>query len=228
MKSSQLFDEWTTYERVVANDYMHHREYFDALVAHLTDRFDTPIVMADLGCGDARPILPVLEAFAIQHYTGIDQSTGALDRARNLLESAGVPFLLYAGSMQEGIKNLGEPCDLIIASYSVHHLGELEKADLLHECRRMLVPGGTFAIIDVFMLADETRASYLRRWEDHARRNFTGLSANELDELLDHVKENDFPETISTYQRLAGAAGFEDVKTVKQGPEQLNRLIFIS
>lgn len=224
----QLFDEWTTYERVVTNDYMHHRQYFDALISFLSARVVGPLEIIDLGCGDGKPVIPVLEAFAIKHYTGIDQSNEALDRARAMLNASGISFELHACAMQEGVRKLSGASDLIIASYSVHHLGEPEKKVLLGECRRLLAPGGFLAIIDVFLRPGESRSAYLGRWEGNARLNFAGLSRNELDELIAHVRENDIPETFATYEQLARSAGFEHIQVLKQGPEQLNQLIVIS
>ena len=224
----QLFDEWTTYERVVTNDYMHHQYFFEALISFLAGRVVEPLGMIDLGCGDAKPAQSVLDAFPVKHYIGIDQSNEALDRARAMLESRGVSFELHACAMQEGVRNLSGSSELIIASYSVHHLSEPEKAALLRECRRLLAPGGLLAIIDVFLLPGESRSAYLGRWEANARLNFTGLSGSELDELIEHVRENDIPETFATYEKLAKSAGFERIVAVKQGPEQLNQLIVIS
>jgi hypothetical protein len=44
MSTPDLFDSWNTYEKVVANDYMHHRDFFVALVQEVkagASRFTT-------------------------------------------------------------------------------------------------------------------------------------------------------------------------------------------
>lgn len=225
MTSHNLFAEWTTYEKVVAHDYMHHRDYFAALIDYLQTEQRGPHSMLDLGCGDAGPITPLLDAFPITKYVGIDESTEALDRARGLLAVRDIEFELVAESMETGIGELDPGIDLIIASFSMHHLSLDAKQQLLTAARSLLNAGGTFVIIDVFREPDESRAEYLDRWEAEARVSFKVLSDEETRELVDHVRSSDFPETLLTYTEMAYGAGFEQVIPLLQGPARLNRLI---
>ena len=83
--TDQLFEEWRAYQKLLENDYMDHRAFFGRLLEEIEARFDRPLALLDLGCGDAQPILPMLESLDVCRYTGIDESATALSRARELL-----------------------------------------------------------------------------------------------------------------------------------------------
>lgn len=116
--SSELFDEWTTYKKVVASDYMHHQDFFAALAQEIGTCLQAPLSIVDLGCGDC----------------------------------------------------------VSVVSF----------------------------------------------------QNYTVLEPQEMEELLDHVCANDFPETLASYRKLGNAAGFVQVSPVAQDAERLNRLLILS
>jgi len=228
MATSDLFDEWTTYEKVVNNDYMHHRHFLAALEIEVEVRLRTSPAIIDLGCGDCASIVQLLSRLDVEGYTGIDQSENALARANSNLVATGVPFTLHGGTMLDELRDLEGSFDLAIACYSLHHLETTAKQEVLTECRRLLEPGGLLAIIDVFREEGEARRDYLQRWEMNARQRFVALEPEEIDELLDHVWECDFPETVAAYRKLGSASGFEQVRPLVNDAERLNRLIILS
>ncbi len=227
MKTSELFDEWTTYEKVVTNDYMHHRDFFAALADELSIRLHAPLSVVDLGCGDCAPIITLLNSFEVNRYVGIDQSVSALARAQANLATTGVPFTLHCGTMLEELCKLEGDFNLAVFSYSLHHLDWSEKQDVLRECRHLLKPGGLLAVIDVFLEEGESRQAYFERWEDNAQRSFTALVPEEMEQLLAHVRSRDFPEAVAAYRRLGEAAGFEQLRSLTQDAERLNRLVVL-
>lgn len=228
MSAHEIFTEWNTYAKVVANDYMHHREFVAALAAYVRRELEPPLAVIDLGCGDTRPVLPLLREFDVSCYTGIDQSAAAIDRAGQMLAGLGVPFTLHCATLPAALENLDGPFDLAIASYSLHHLEESQKRRAVSECRRLLRPGGALAVVDVFREGGESRGAYIDRWQLHARATFQALAPIEMDALLDHVATADHPETVAAYRRLAEAAGFKEVTPLMQDRERLNRLVVIS
>jgi ubiquinone/menaquinone biosynthesis C-methylase UbiE len=225
MSALQLFDEWSTYEKVVANDYMHHRNFFAVLLAQVASRFDRALSVIDIGCGDAQPVLTLLERLPVERYVGIDQSVAALDRARQALTETGISYDLRNGSMLKELRMLNGEFDLAIGSYSLHHLDREQKYSVLSECRRLLQANGLLAIIDVFLEEGESRSTYIERWQNNARLEFTALAPQELQALLEHMRSSDMPETVSEYRRIGGKAGFETVRPISQDPERLNRLV---
>ena len=225
---SKLFNEWTTYEKVVANDYMHHRDFLTALKLEVDRQLQAPLSIVDLGCGDCAPVMTLVKSFGTERYFGIDQSERALRGARTNLEAAGVSSALHCGTMLEEMSKLGGGFNLAVAIFSLHHLELPEKQAVLRECRRLIEPGGLLAIIDVFLKKDESRQTYLQRWESNARSKFAALEPDEMEELVAHVLACDRPETYSTYRKLGEVAGFEQTTQVAQDEEQLNRLIILT
>ena len=228
MIAEQFFDEWSTYEKVVANDYMHHKDFFAALANHIATDFDRPLSVIDLGCGDARPAALLLQRFIIEKYVGIDQSIAAIDRARQLLSSLAIPFELHSASMLDSLQRLDGQFDLVLASFSLHHLDPDEKQAALKQCRRLLKPGALLAIVDVFLEKGESRENYISRWETNARSAFGALTPDEADEIVEHMRICDMPESVASYRRFAETAGFSSTKSVRQDTERLNRLVVIS
>jgi len=225
MSTSQIFDDWSTYEKVVAGDYMHHCDFFDVLMDEIAARLSRPLAIIDIGCGDARPILPLLERFEIKRYVGIDQSQVALDRAHKALIRLSISYELQSGSMLGGLRNMAAEFDLAIASYSLHHLESCDKQATITECRRLLRPDALLAVIDVFLEEGESRPAYFERWQKNARETFASLKQGELEALLEHVHDCDIPETVSSYREFGIAAGFATVEPIREDRERLNKLV---
>ena len=228
MDALQIFDEWGTYEKVVAGDYMHHREFFEALMDEVDEMLVEPLTIIDIGCGDVRPVLGLLERFQVKHYVGIDQSKAALELARKSLSRLNISYDLQYGSMLDELSAMNGYFDLAIAAYSLHHLDRLDKQAALLECRRLLRPDNILAVIDVFMDECETRPTYFGRWKDNAVKTFTTLTSDELQELIDHVHRCDFPETVSAYHEIGCAAGFSSVTSIREDRERLNKLVVLN
>ena len=73
----QFFDQWHVYKRVVALNYLHHREAYAAL-AEALDRFDRPFSFLDLGAGDAAWTSRILQGRPLVRYEAVDLSPVAL------------------------------------------------------------------------------------------------------------------------------------------------------
>ncbi len=225
MTATDIFDAWTTYEKVVRGDYMHHRMFFDALANEAGRCLEEPLTILDLGCGDARPILPLFERFDIERYVGIDESDTALRTASHALGAANVAYELRNGSIPDVLEDVHDEFDLVVCSYALHHLATGAKGTVILECRRLLRRGGMLAIIDIFLEPGETRDAYRTRWEANARTTFSGLSAGELDELIDHVRGSDIPESVVDYAVMANLAGFDECRVRLEDAERLNKLV---
>src|ERR1019366_5925891 len=67
---ASFFDTWDIYQKVVAGNYMFHREIGAELKRVLRAQFDgRPISILDLGCGDAAALVPLLEGLPLQAWT---------------------------------------------------------------------------------------------------------------------------------------------------------------
>ena len=54
--ADQLFQEWQVYQKLVTHDYMHHAALFGRLAQEISSRFERPVSILDLGCGDLTPV----------------------------------------------------------------------------------------------------------------------------------------------------------------------------
>jgi len=78
----RFFHVWDTYARVVAENYMYHRELGVAVQAALQARFARrPFTILDLGCGDAATFAPLLGDLPVGSYRGAALSAAAPARA---------------------------------------------------------------------------------------------------------------------------------------------------
>jgi SAM-dependent methyltransferase len=221
-----LFDEWRAYQKLLEHDYMYHVAFFNHLKTEIQRCFHEPVAILDLGCGDVSPIRPILEELDVSLYCGVDQSETALSKAEANLASLDIPSRVYPGDLLDTLRTLTGRFDVIVASFSLHHLQSTEaKKRVLEECHRVLNPAGMVAIIDVFHAEDETREEYLRRWVEFAKKSYKALDQVEMTSLVDHVQSNDFPETLSTYQTIGRAVGFGKFEILMQDREKLNHLV---
>jgi SAM-dependent methyltransferase len=219
-----LFEEWQAYRKVVEYNYMGHVQFFQHVEEEVQRRFSRPVAILDLGCGDASPVRNVLERLDVQRYCGVDDSTAALARAEINFASLEIPYRFCSGDLLEMLQNLPERYDVIIASYSFHHMvGRETKELVLRECRRALNPDGLLLVIDVFLREGESREAYLRRWESNARAKFSELDDKEMATLVSHIWDCDFPESFSTYESIGARAGYERIVSLAE--DKLNRLV---
>ena len=221
-----LFAEWRTYQKLVENDYMYHEQFFECLLADIKNRFHEPVAILDLGCGDATPVQSLLRNIPVEHYCGLDQSETALDYADAQLSLAGISYRLLEGDILETADRISGLFDLIIASFSLHHLQDpASKQVVLEAGRQLLKPGGIFAVIDVFLDDNESRDDYLDRFEGQARKYYRALNDTEMTTLMTHVRNCDYPETVATYQALGVQAGFSQACQLLRDEASLHQLI---
>jgi ubiquinone/menaquinone biosynthesis C-methylase UbiE len=224
-----LFEEWRVYEKLLIHDYMDHRVCFDRLAREITTRFDRPVTILDLGCGDLTPIRTLLAKVPVAHYVGIDESEVALSIARARLEEDAVPGQLVQNDMRDALATLDHSFDIIIASFSLHHLANPdEKQAVFAACVPLLSSDGFLAIIDVFSESLEPRDHYIERWIRHADQCYSALAPEEKQLLFDHVRARDFPVSLAHCRMLGEAAGLQNFAVLHEDAPCLNRMVTLS
>jgi SAM-dependent methyltransferase len=207
--SPNIFDQWDTYHKVVAANFMFHREIAEALRRALAARFSgrRPAFL-DLGCGDATALAPVLRDQAPSRYKGVDLSETALALAARELADLPCPVTLTHGDILEALGE-DDSHDVIHSSFVLHHLPTERKGEFFRRAARRLAPDGLLLLVDTTREEDETLDAYLQRYCGWLRRDWTGFSAQEFDAICDHIVNNDMPEPYSTLVAQAGAAGLK-------------------
>lgn len=202
---------WQVYQEIIQHNYMFHRE-ISASARTAFEKFSQgkTLNMLDIGCGDSSMALPLLATDKIKCYKGCDLSQPALTIATKQLSTLDISFELQCDNMLHFMSEQAEAStDLLLASYSIHHLDTKEKQQLIFEAARVLSPGGHFLLIDIFREAHEDHADYIENYVDRLRNTWTNLSSTSQDLVIDHATQYDFPECPAFYTNLFEKNGFD-------------------
>lgn len=207
------FNQWHVYRSIVDANWMAHREILTAIRTWVMQRYPGPFTLVDLGCGDAGCIRGTFDETGLWAYTGVDASQTALAKARDELVGARFAVRLLEADMLAYLREHPEPaarsCDVILASYAVHHLPAPEKREFFRLAHAKLAPRGSLLFADVFRRDGETREQYFECYVGMMRTAWTGMSPEHLAGTIDHVRQRDFPETGEAICDMAREAGFE-------------------
>ena len=202
-----FFRAWDTYAKVVAANYMFHRELGQGVRDALRRRFEgRSFSLLDLGCGDASAMAPLLEVLSLKSYRGVDLSKPALALAAKNLARLGCPVELVEADFMSALRN-SAPQDAIHSSFAQHHLSTEGKAEFFALAAKRLDPDGLLILVDVTREENESHDDYMRNYTDWLRETMTSLASQEHDQICDHLTQNDFPETASTLRAQAERAG---------------------
>ncbi|SFK66564.1 class I SAM-dependent methyltransferase [Methylocapsa palsarum] len=211
-QSSDFFDSWRTYRKVVDANYMYHAQFRSQIEALLLSEFsDHPFSLLDLGCGDAAILAPVLAAAAVSYYEGVDLSETALELAAQNLKILSCPVLLKHRDLLAALNDGDRQFDVIQSSFAVHHLTTDLKREFFAAAANRLSDRGILLLTDVVREEDESLPVYYQRYCDWLRRDWSELSTQECDAVCDHLTHYDHPETRSRLEEQARSAGFTDV-----------------
>lgn len=206
----QFAKRWATYQKLVDNNALSHRE----VAAHLHRSLapvEAPFAFLDIACGDAGNMIEIMSGTAIASYRGIDLSAPALELAARHLAAAPFAIALDHGDFVEALEGGGEAADIAWCGLSFHHLATSEKRKVMKALRRTT---RKFALIYEPTLRDgEDRDGYMRRFAEVMHPAWQGfLTPDEWDEIYTHVSTCDLPETSETWREMGLAAGFSSAK----------------
>ena len=194
----ELFDEWSLYSRILANDYMRHAAV-SAVVQNALAGRPQPVRVLDLGCGDGWMGRACFKGSRVSFYLGIDTSADALDRLERRAEIGLAHGEARVQLRCEDIRTamIGLPdheFDVVLASYCLHHFSQQEKQNILREIRRVLDPGGVFLWIDVVRYPGQSLEQHHSAFEFDIREQWKALNPKEIEETVGHIRTSDFPE----------------------------------
>lgn len=212
------FSHWDSYKSAVDADYMHHNEMISTVHSLLASRGAVGDLL-DLGCGDAAPIPSLVAGLPVTSYTGMDVTPEALQLARPNVASLGVPVRLLEADFAQEFPRMDGQFDTILVSLAMHHLTHDDKPAFFAAARERLRSGGFLVVYEPSCRPGETRESYIARQAPFFSSHFTRMTTAAIDDLNDHVREADFPESPGTYAGMAIDAGFGDARLVYVDPQ---------
>jgi cyclopropane fatty-acyl-phospholipid synthase-like methyltransferase len=172
-----FFRAWDTYSKVVAANYMFHRELGQGVSDALRQRFGgRPFSLLDLGCGDAASLAPLLEGLSLTSYKGVDLSQPALALAARNLARLDCPVTLVEADFMSALA-AAEPRDAIYSSFAQHHLTMQGKASFFQLAAKRLNTEGLLILVDVIREEGESREAYMRNYCVWLRETMTGLES---------------------------------------------------
>jgi ubiquinone/menaquinone biosynthesis C-methylase UbiE len=210
----EVFEQWSMYDAVVQADYMAHAE-LSATLSKWARQQTEPLRIIDLGCGNAWLATHAFRDANIAQYRGVDVSESAVERAREHVSIWQGRASVVAGNLAEFLASQPNgSANVVLASYSLHHFSTEAKLDLLSNIHRALTPAGTFIWIDAVRNNNESRAEYIGRLTHEMEHDWTALTTDQRDKACAHVRESDFPETISWMLEHTRQAGFSNAGTL--------------
>ncbi|HYK46334.1 MAG TPA: class I SAM-dependent methyltransferase [Parafilimonas sp.] len=186
-------NNWNIYEKIRHANYMHHAEFATQTADALKSFNGKHLHILDIGCGDAKALLPVLEQVTVASYTGYDLSPNTLQLAEGHLTGRNFGYSLQQGDMMQLLQSDEKKYDLIYSAFAIHHLHDKEKRKLLQLCFAHLTPGGKMVYMDIFRAQQMSREQYIERYLSMIRNDWQVLSENEKQLLCEHISEYDFP-----------------------------------
>lgn len=156
--------------------------------------------------------VPRLRLTRLAAYLGVDLSAGALESLREAPPAgrdASASIEICQADLR--VASAGLPSrqfDVVLANYSLHHLSPEDKRNTLAHIRRALLPDGVFIWSDIYRRPGQSRVGYLESLERRIRGEWRLLSPAELDQVVSHIFDADFPEEEEWMVEAAAAAGF--------------------
>lgn len=205
-----FFKQWNVYQKVIEMNYMMHREMFDFLLETFKNKSDQPVSILDVGCGDAAIIARALKGMQVEAYYGIDLSSQALACAADNLEHIECEKKLIEADFAEAVKQIDRTFDFVIAGFSLHHLQENEKDIFFQSAAKRLGEDSCIIVYDLIRNDDESREAYIDRLCRTYRKEWTSMTEREMEDIFNHITNNDYPEQVAYFESIAGKYHFPE------------------
>ncbi len=207
--STEIFiSNWKIYRKIIENDNMSHRDGYGKLRDILINEMRRPFSFLDLACGDAYYSSKVLQQTKAEKYIGIDVSEQALTLAKKEFAGSDIETRFERADFINFDRIIKPPADVIWVGFSVHHLDTPDKLRFMKKVKKALSNGGVFIIYEPILLEGENLRLYFERFKQTFYEHWRGLSKEESESLLEHVRESEKPETTENWINLGKDAGF--------------------
>ena len=207
MKIGEIFDDL---QQEYTAKMLRWVPYYDKLIQQfltsLPEDF-SPQVIIDLGSGNGNVIATIISKFPDASYVLVDASEQMLQEAHERFRDHNIHS---HHAMIQDTAFPAESCDIVTASFSLHHLKAMEKSEAIKSAYQWLRPSGYFCYADLFVdkLSNEHQG-FLNQWEKYVRKsNIEG----DWEYLFDHYQTYDFPTGISTQLEWFRKLDFSQIK----------------
>lgn len=213
--STEIFiKNWKIYRKIIENDNMSHKAGYGKLNEILFSEMQKPFSFLDLACGDAYYSSKALKNTKAEQYIGIDVSAEALSFAKEELKDSGLKTSLIQADFFDFDKIIENPADAVWVGFSVHHLETDKKLEFMKKVKNLISEDGIFMLYEPIFVEGENRELYFERFKKTYNLHWKGLSVEERDSLLEHVRESEKPETTKDWIQLGKEAGFSQAEKV--------------
>lgn len=212
-----------TYEKVVRENYMAHREVYDLLHNLLVSEAPVGFVFMDIACGTAIASAKALSGAPVGRYIGVDNSQPSLDIAAKSLSALSCPVELRCQDFVEAVETWDGKADVIWIGQSLHHLRAAEKGEFMKLVRTRLATNGLFLIWEPTRLEGEDREGWMERFRQ-VRPHWPAITDEEFTSFDSHHRASDYSETTAAWMDVGRAAGFARAEQIFMGPHQLARV----
>ncbi len=230
LQPNELFNKrWQLYQKVLFNNYMNHREFYGVLHDFLTQYWQKPFSLLELGCGDASFTVQALLNTNIAAYTGIDLSQDALAIAQANMAVTPYSKNFIQGDICAVVSQLESSqensFDIVLTSFAFHHLNLEQKENVMAQLSHLLSSDGMFLVIDIVRSPEESRETYIERYLENVRQNWSQLTSQDVNMVAEHICLEDLPETNDTLNSLARKHGFTSGRCLYQDPQNTSQLL---
>lgn len=162
----------------------------------------------DLGCGNGNVTNELIRQFPDASYHLVDASPEMMKACRSRFAT---PKMKYTQCFFQDLKLKHQSLDVVVASFSLHHVNSKEKQSIFKKIFGWLKSNGLFVSADLMInKMDKDHPQLLKDWKTYA------LSQNASEEdwqwLMEHYEAFDQPDNFNQQMKWLKNAGFKKVE----------------
>ena len=169
-------------------------------------------LVADIGCGPGQLSLALAEAGA--RVLAIDPSRSQISRLEASVGQRGLTDIQCVATPIERLSLPAESVDLIVTSYALHFLRDVDKGRLVAAAYHWLRPGGRLIVADMMFgrgVTSQDRAIIRSKIGALAKKGVGGWWRIAKNSYRYLVRAQERPVSISTWATMFARAGFKGI-----------------
>jgi len=204
------FDAMDDYDGMVVRAIPEYERMLEALLM-LVQRLGKPERILELGVGTGLVAQALLRSFPKAHLTAIDFAPSMIEKAARRLSRLRNRVELVEGDFYE----VGFPCptDLVVSSLAIHHLDDVQKAQLFEKVYACLGEDGSFINADCAAAASDRMERLMGEcWIGQMER--LGVDRERIEGTIADHERYDIPATVDDQLGWLNRAGFSEAECV--------------